>query len=286
MSGGDTGGPADIAHPLPEQGRPGRSGSIAVFVTTAFAITWAIWAPILVQVRTDGTDTMPWTYFLASAGPAAAAVAATGRAGGAPALLAWLRRIFAWRLPPRWWAAAVGMPVGYFLVAWTAAALITGHWPDLSAFGRTEKLPGLAWPGVAVVWALTFGLGEEAGWRGWLLPALSRRMPAFWATLGVAGVWIAWHLPAFFFNPTYRAMGAGVVGWMFALACGSYLLSWMTLGAGGSILPVLLWHAGFDLLTAADQSSGVIASTVSAVVMAQGMLCAWLLWHDRRRQRP
>src|SRR3546814_6425745 len=71
-------------------------------------------------------------------------------------------------------------------------------------------------------------------------------------------------------------MGAGIIGWMRALVCGSYLLAWMTIGARWSIVPVLLWHAGFDLLTAADQSAGVIASTVSGIVMTQGVLCAWV----------
>jgi hypothetical protein len=55
----------------------------------------------------------------------------------------------------------------------------------------------------------------------------------------------------------------------------------MTVGAGGSIVPVLIWHAGVDLLTAADQSAGVIASTVSGIVMTQGVLYAWLLWRRR-----
>ena len=161
---------------------------------------------------------------------------------------------------------------------------MTGAWPAPSLFGITDKLPGLAWPIVAAVWVLTFGLGEESGWRGWLLPTLSRRMSVFWAALVVAGVWIVWHVPAFFFNPTYMAMGPGVIGWILALVCGSYLLAWMTMGARGSILPVLLWHAGFDLLTAADQSSGVIASTISALVMVQGVVCAGILW--RRRRSP
>lgn len=152
-------------------------------------------------------------------------------------------------------------------------------------FGLTEKLPGLAWPAVALVWVLTFGLGEEAGWRGWLLPALTRRVSPFRAALIVAGVWIAWHAPAFFFNPTYTSMGAGIIGWMLALVCGSFLLAWMTLGARGSIVPVLLWHAGFDLLTAADQSAGIIASTISAIVMVQGVLCGWLLWRRARAVR-
>ena len=81
----------------------------------------------------------------------------------------------------------------------------------MTQFGLTEKLPGWNVAAVAVVWILTFGLGEEAGWRGWLLPHLAERLSTFWAALTVAGVWIVWHAPAFVFNPTYREMGPGII---------------------------------------------------------------------------
>lgn len=270
----------------PDLGRPQRDSGLTVFLAVAFGVTWAIWLPILVRAQTSGLDAMPWTFFLASVGPLCGAIAATLWEGGPQGLAAWARRTFSVRFRPVWWLAAIGMPVAYYLIAWTVALIVTGAWPEPALFGVTDKLPGLAWPLVALIWIVTFGVGEESGWRGWLLPALTRRMSAFWAALVVAGVWIAWHAPAFFFNPTYMQMGAGIVGWMLALICGSYLLAWMTVGAQWSIVPVLLWHAGFDLLTAADQSAGVIASTVSGIVMTQGVMCAWLLWRKRKRARP
>lgn len=261
---------------------PARCGGLAVFVAVTFAVSWAIWLPILVAAQTHGLERMPWTFFAASFGPACGAVAAALWQGGAPGLRAWARRTFSLRFRPEWWAWAIGMPVAYYLIAFTTAAIVQGGWPDPSVFGLADKLPGLAWPLVAVAWVLTFGLGEETGWRGWLLPELHRRMPVFWAALVVAGAWIVWHAPAFFFNPTYTAMGWGIVGWVLALVCGSFLLAWMTVGAGWSIVPVIVWHAGFDLLTAADQSAGLIASTISAIVMVQGVVAAWLLWRRRR----
>jgi membrane protease YdiL (CAAX protease family) len=262
-----------------------RSGGIAVFVTVAFAVTWAIWTPLLVQAQTTGLERIPWTFFLASIGPLCGALAASAWEGGPRGVAPWARRIFSLRFGWVWWVAGIGMPLANLVFAWLVTVIVTGAWPDPAGFGLTEKLPGLAWPIVALVWVLTFGLGEEAGWRGWLLPALSRRVSPFWAALIVAAVWIAWHAPAFFFNPTYTSMGAGIIGWMLALVCGSFLLAWMTLGARGSIVPVLLWHAGFDLLTAADQLAGIIASTISAIVMVQGVLCAWLLWRRARAAR-
>lgn len=265
-----------------------RRGAMAVFLIVAFAVTWGVWLPLLVDARSTPSHTLtsvPWTFFLASVGPASGAVAAAWWAGGAAGLATWARRILSLRFRRFWWFAALGVPVLYYLIGFFTAAFAGGGWPDPAAFATTAKLPGLAWPLVALVWAATFGLGEEAGWRGWLLPALAERMPVFWASLVVSGVWIVWHAPAFFFNPTYQAMGSGIFGWMIALVLGSFVLAWMTVGARWSIVPVVLWHAGFDLLTAADQSAGVIAATISAVVMAQGAVCAVLLWRRRRAPR-
>lgn len=270
----------------PRASRPARRGGVAVFLVVAFAVTWAMWTPILVQAQGTGLAAMPWTFFLASVGPLCGSVAASLWEGGPLGLAEWARRTFSVRFRWVWWVAGIGMPVAYLLIAWVVTLVVTGAWPEQGGFGVTEKLPGLPWPAVAGVWVLTFGLGEEAGWRGWLLPALMRRLSGFWSALVVAGVWIAWHLPAFFFNPTYTQMGPGIVGWMLALVCGSFLLAWLTIGARGSILPVLLWHAGFDLLTAADQSAGLVASTISAVVMVQGVLSAWLLWRRGSVARP
>lgn len=272
--------PAPVEVPPPSDGA--RRGGLVVFLVVAFAVTWSIWLPLLIQAQTSEMGIMPSSFFVASLGPGCGAIAASLWSGGFGQLAAWARRTFALGFAPVWWAFAIGMPIAYLAIGWIAAFLVTGAWPDLAEFGLTEKLPGLAWPAVAMVWVLTFGLGEEAGWRGWLLPQLSRRLSVFWASLIVAGVWIAWHLPAFFFNPTYIEMGPGIIGWMLALISGSFLLAWMTAGARWSIVPVLLWHAGFDLLTAADVSAGVVASAISAVVMIQGVGCAWLLWRRRR----
>ncbi|MCG2798107.1 MAG: CPBP family glutamic-type intramembrane protease [Cellulomonas sp.] len=259
-------------------------GGLAVFVAVTFAVTWAAWLPLLMNARFGAAlPTVPLQFFLASFGPALGALAASYRTGGGQGVRRWLRRAFALRIGRSWWFAAVGMPVAYLVVGYGAAWVTTGTVPDLGGFGLTSKLPGVDALGVAAVWVLTFGVGEEAGWRGWLLPELARRYGTFRAAPLVAAVWIGWHLPASFFNPTYVDMGWGILGWMIALVAGSYLLAWMGQGAGWSVVPVLVWHAGFDLLTAADQSAGVIASSISAVVIVQGVAAAWWLWRGDRR---
>lgn len=266
--------------------RAGRDG-LPVYLAVTFVVTWAVWLPLALDHRYGaGLPTVPYQFLFASFGPLTGAVAASAYTGGSAGVRAWASRAFSVRFGRVWWWAAVAMPVGYVVIGYGAARVVDGRWPDWAEFGLTDKLPGLGAVGVAAVWLLTSGLGEEAGWRGWLLPALARRTGVLGASLVVAAVWITWHLPAFLFNPTYAAMGWGVVGWVIGLVAGSLLLAWMTQQARWSILPVLIWHAGFDLLTAADQSSGTIAAAISTVVIIQGVVAAVLLRRTGRGRPP
>ncbi|MCX8010467.1 MAG: hypothetical protein N3A61_04890, partial [Ignavibacteria bacterium] len=78
------------------------------------------------------------------------------------------------------------------------------------------------------------------------------------SSLIVAAVWILWHLPAFWFNETYLNMGPGIIGWAISLCFGSVLLAWLSSGSGFSVIPVLIWHGGFDLITASDEAAQVM----------------------------
>jgi membrane protease YdiL (CAAX protease family) len=162
-------------------------------------------------------DTVPATFFVASVGPAVGAVAATWFAAGPTAVARWARRILRLRFGGFWWFAALGMPALYYLIGFFTAAFAAAAGPTRPPSAPPAKLPGLAWPLVALVWAATFGLGEEAGWRGWLLPVLAERVTVFWASVLVAAVWIVWHAPAFFFNRRIRrwapASSAGCWPW-------------------------------------------------------------------------
>lgn len=270
----------DRAGTTPSTRAPVRD--LVTFVALATAFTWLAWLPLLLEHLT-GADlpTLPLQFFLASFGPAFAAVIVAAR-GGRTALRAWWHRVSAVRGRGRQLVAVAAMVAGYLLLGQGTAAALTGDWPAWSRLGLTEKLPG--WPVAAVlaVWLLSYGLGEELGWRGWLLPALRTRSGRVRAVLMTTAAWAAWHLPAFWFNPTYTTMGWAVLGWLVGLLAGSFLLAEITESAGWSVVPVVVWHGGFDLITASDQAAGTMAAVVSTVVMAQGGL-AW--WRMRRRDR-
>lgn len=92
------------------------------------------------------------------------------------------------------------------------------------------------------LWILTFGIGEETGWRGFALPRLQRGRSALSATIILWVFWALWHLPLFFYS--YEA--SILPGFLIGLLAGAITLTWLYNSTSGTILLVALWHGTFN----------------------------------------
>jgi CAAX protease family protein len=116
----------------------------------------------------------------------------------------------------------------------------------------------------------------------WLVP----RLGPVRASLVIAAAWAAWHIPAFFYLPTYEHLGPGaLVGFAFGILAGAFLMTWLVQTAGGGTLPAIVWHGLFNFATASAMSAGVPAAVVSTGVMLMGFT-ALAAFAIRPRQRP
>lgn len=79
-------------------------------------------------------------------------------------------------------------------------------------------------------------------------------------------------------------MGWTAVGWVFALVAGSFWLGWLAKIGRWSIVPVVLFHGGFDLLSSSDLGPGTLAATSSTLVMLQATAVVTVLAVGRRKQ--
>jgi membrane protease YdiL (CAAX protease family) len=99
-----------------------------------------------------------------------------------------------------------------------------------------------------LVFSLATALGEEIGWRGFLVPELSKTM-GFTGTALVSGmVWAGWHYPAIL----WTGYSAGTPAWyeipcftVMVLGC-AFILAWMRLKSG-SLWPAAMLHASHNL---------------------------------------
>jgi membrane protease YdiL (CAAX protease family) len=239
---------------------------VGFFVVLAYAWAWA-WAwPLAasgaVVVRGDGWP----THFPALVGPAVAAVVTSALMGGRAEVGRLLARTVRWRFPLRWWAVTLS-PLALLGIALVVES-VRGETPVWDDFGRYTGLPAVGVLGVLVLAVVVNGLGEETGWRGFAVPALVPRFGPLGAALVVAPVWALWHLPYFFALDSYRSFNAfTIVGFLIGMASGSIVLTWLYLGTGGSVLAVAIWHGLFNMATATDAATSLVASTVSALVI-------------------
>jgi membrane protease YdiL (CAAX protease family) len=158
---------------------------VAAFVVGAYGFTWFWWTPSMLGF--EGA-LVSLAMFVGAFGPAISG-ATMIRLGNGSAR-GWMRAQFRWRVPLRWYAFALGLPV--LIVSVTSAAFVLGG-GDLEFSLLGGNLAMLV-PLLLFV-TLLGGGNEEPGWRGFALPRLQRRWAPVRATLLLGAVWALWHVP-------------------------------------------------------------------------------------------
>jgi uncharacterized protein len=155
-----------------------------------------------------------------------------------------------------------------------------GLGPMSKPFGTTLFFVVVATIGVIQNCATT--LGEEIGWRGFLVPELARRF-SFTATSLLSGViWAIWHVPIIVlagYNAGTGWYGLAVVSANMILLC--FVLTWLRLKSGSLWTAVILHAASnhfiqwfFDPMTAYTGNTKYILGefgiglTIAAAVLA------------------
>lgn len=255
-----------------------KSRLLVIYFILAYAISWAFMLPVALSTKGIIEANVPKSlYYLASFGPGLSALIVTGLTEGRAGLRSLLSRLLKWRVALRYYAFAILAPVALFGVAVLANRVIAEVWPDLSLLGQIDYVPYLGVPGVLGLWLLTYGLGEEVGWRGFALPHLQRTRPAANAAILLGLLWAGWHLPAFFFRDTYVDMGLpGFVMFAVSIAFASVVLAWLYNSTGGSLLLVILFHIFFNWLSVSEAGGPFVAILMSAPVVA------WAIYVVRR----
>ena len=235
---------------------------LILYFVLAYAISWAIGIPLALEHNGLMAPILPdWAHYFVSYGPLLAAVFVTAISDGRSGLKKLAERMTMWRVSPIWWLVAIS-PLVIGAVVAVVVTLFTGEPVSIATLGEVNFLPPLG-IGSLALWLLTFGIGEETGWRGYALPHLQKNRSALPATLILASLWALWHLPQYFylFDP------AIAIGWLIGLFAGAIVFTWLLNSSNGSILIVAIWHACFNFMTASNAGNGILAAVVSTVVM-------------------
>lgn len=250
---------------------------LATYFALAYVLSWSVEIPLAAAAQGWTRWHVPLAFhYLAAYGPLLAAVITTWLIEGAPGLRHLAARMVRWRVRPVWWVVAVS-PLFLYGISAVVLRVLRGTWTDAGLLGRINALPDLGL-GAWLFWLVTFGIGEETGWRGFALPRLQQRSSALSATVVLAGLWITWHLPTFLYLPTYMKLGLTVLpGFAVGIAAGAVVLTWLYNSTRGSILVVAVGHATLNFVTASPAGDQTIAAAISTAVMVWAVVVI-LVW--------
>ena len=130
-------------------------------------------------------------------------------------------------------------------------------------------------------------LGEELGWRGFLLPQLRQRFGPTAGCVGTGVAWALWHYPLFLAGgfPSGPNRVYGLRCFTVMMVGLSFIFGWLRFTTA-SIWPCVVLHAThnllmqyiFDPLTMATGRELLIATEFGAGLMIAACSVAFLLW--------
>jgi membrane protease YdiL (CAAX protease family) len=206
----------------------------------------------------------------------------------------------------RYQLLSYAIPLAYATVAY-AVAWTSG----LGGFGNPEFVSGIAkdygwtaWPAPAIaagyvllqatvglILGCAYALGEEIGWRGFLVPELARTLSFTQLSIVSGVVWATWHYPLLLFAD----YNSGTPSW-YGVTCFtimvigiSFAFAWMRLRSG-SLWTGMILHGShnlyvqtvFDPFTADTGRTKFVTGEFGAALAIAAVGTAVIVWRARR----
>lgn len=264
-----------------------RRWPLLSYIALAYAWTWVTVLPLVLQKRGVVDLGLPDAWEAVGAfGPFIAAWVLLRRTEGPDGIAGFWRSLTDWSLREAGrgaWALTLLSPIAFLVLAAVLVTIQTGSPPSLEALGSGRLGTLHAVLDLVLVGAILQALGEEPGWRGYLLPKMLGRFRRLPATLLLFPVWWLWHLPFFlgrpeFGLPQFLGFGLGILS----------ASIWLTFlwERTRSILVAVVWHAVLNITRgiALGFSTGMFLAYGMVVAVGALAIVAW--WLARRNAGP
>jgi len=224
------------------------------FLLVTFGWSWVNWFAGLYFLSdgiNDETISQFVKYFYIGVyGPVIGAIITTAYFDGLHETLALTKKLFIWKHPVLNYIAVFALPLLFLGSGIVLYALFIGS-PGVFE----NKLPAI--PAVLLNSVYIGPLGEELGWRGFLLPEIQKNNSEIKSAMLVGVIHFSWHIPLFW--APFGALPSGqplsvalVLIYLVLVICWSCIQTWLFNNSHGSALIAVLFHlfinAGIVLL--------------------------------------
>ena len=199
-----------------------------------------------------------------------------------------LRPVIRWRVGLQWYVLAVLGPSLLFLVGDVIRAITGAALPK-----SWIVLPGAAAVAFLVGALIAGSFGEEVGWRGLGQARLQKKYGALWAAVFVGVVWSLWHLwPAVAPGGLSTSTWSETILTFIRLIATSVIYAWLFNSTRGSLLIVMLAHAGHNLavrfvpLADSVQHGDPVVTALYALAAAAVVVTVGSQWLSRIHEYP
>jgi membrane protease YdiL (CAAX protease family) len=226
---------------------------VVTYFVLVYALSWACWIPLAIA-RTSASS-VPFLV-VATVGismPGLLGIVLTALVSGKTGLAELFGRLGRVREPLTWYAAA--------LLLVPALQLAAAGIPALLGVATIT----FAFSSFIVLNSAGSGLLEELGWRGFALPRMQARRPAFTASLLLGVLWGSWHLPLMIARGLPWT-AAGLIQFVFfvlLVTAWAVMLTWVYNNTNGSLFLMVLMHTVIDIAALTIQASNWIGGALS-----------------------
>lgn len=246
---------------MPKSIQIARNHPVTSFFLISIGVSWILWILAIITPP----PLFSWSPLFAYFGPLVAAGAIIRITGGD--LQTWVSRIVRWRVAPRWYGLAIGLPI----ISVVGIVGISIQLGDSLSFSLPSWLQIISRYSTLILPHIVLTIGEEAGWRGFALPRLQRKYDAFIASLIIGVIWGIWSIPLFFLSAPPQPQITDILYVPIFIAL-SILFTYIYNSTGGSVWITSIFHAGIHISFLASTRLLFGSSTIQFQLV---MLAVW-----------
>jgi membrane protease YdiL (CAAX protease family) len=211
-----------------------KSRSTVVFFLVAFGVPWTGWT-LLGFFHPHQNTPLWWLLFLTGCFCSVAGFVASYVESGWAGPKSLIRRTAQFRMSIGWWLYALFL----FALGGIISTVTYGYVHGGVGAIKPLMLFTLFAPS-SLFWLVTGPLGEEFGWRGFLLPRLLEKYSPLKSAFVLGVIWELWHFPLYYhtFLHDFRDTASFTIG-ILGL---SLLITVLFIHTGQSLAPVIALH--------------------------------------------